>query len=105
MQWSLPLLFVAENNQWQAFVHRRETMADDAISSWARGHGLPTESVDGNDVEAVHTAVREAVASIRATGTPRFLELVTYRQRGHFEPDDQSYVDATELAAWRNATS
>ena len=53
VHWKLPLLFVCENNQWQAFVHRLETMADDAIGNWARGHGLPVETVDGNDAEAV----------------------------------------------------
>ena len=98
--WQLPVLFVCENNQWQAYVHRRETMPEEAIASWARGHGLPTQSLDGNDVEAVHVAAREAVSAIRTDGRPRFLELVTYRQRGHFEPDDQAYVDPAELAAW-----
>ena len=102
VQWQLPLLFVCENNQWQAFVHRRETMADEAIASWARGHGLDTQRVDGNDVESVQTAAAEAVAQIRATGRPQFLELVTYRLRGHFEPDDQAYVDAAELKHWQS---
>ena len=101
VQWQLPVLFVCENNDWQAFVHRRETMPDNAIAAWAAGHGLPVATVDGNDVEAVHEAARDAVASIRADGRPRFLELVTYRLRGHFEPDDQAYVDAAELARWR----
>jgi len=101
VQWQLPLLFVCENNDWQAFVHRRETMPDNAIAAWAAGHGLPVATVDGNDVEAVHEAARDAVAAIRADGRPRFLELVTYRLRGHFEPDDQAYVDADELARWR----
>lgn len=101
VQWQLPLLFVSENNQWQAYVHRLETMPDEAISSWARGHGLPVQRVDGNDVEAVHAATAQAAAQIRDTGKPRFLELVTYRLRGHVEPDDQSYVDVDELNRWR----
>ncbi len=101
VQWQLPLLFVCENNDWQAFVHRRETMPDNAIANWAAGHGLPVATVDGNDAEAVHAAALEAVAAIRADGRPRFLELVTYRLRGHFEPDDQAYVDAAELASWQ----
>jgi acetoin:2,6-dichlorophenolindophenol oxidoreductase subunit alpha len=104
VHWQLPLLFVCENNQWQAFVHRLETMADTAIADWALGHGLATQRVDGNDVEAVQTAAAQAVAEIRATGRPQFLELLTYRLRGHFEPDDQAYVDAQELAHWRRAT-
>jgi len=49
----------------------------------------------------VHNAAAQTVAGIRADGRPRFLELVTYRLRGHFEPDDQSYVDAAELDHWR----
>lgn len=101
VHWRLPLLFVCENNQWQAYVHRRETMADAAISAWARGHGLRTQVVDGNDVEAVHAAAIDAVAGIRASGEAQFLELATYRQRGHYEPDDQAYVDPAELERWR----
>jgi TPP-dependent pyruvate/acetoin dehydrogenase alpha subunit len=101
VHWKLPLLFVCENNQWQAFVHRRETMGENAISEWARGHGLPVETLDGNDAEAVHAAAAQAVSAIRASGEPRFLELQTYRLRGHFEPDDQAYVDPDELASWR----
>ncbi|MFP5504690.1 MAG: thiamine pyrophosphate-dependent dehydrogenase E1 component subunit alpha, partial [Gammaproteobacteria bacterium] len=92
VRWELPLLFVCENNQWQAFVHRLETMADTAIADWALGHGIETQRVDGNDVEAVQAAAAQAVAKIRATGQPQFLELLTYRLRGHFEPDDQAYV-------------
>jgi TPP-dependent pyruvate/acetoin dehydrogenase alpha subunit len=101
VHWQLPMLYVCENNQWQAYVHRRETMADDAIAQWARGHGVTVEQVDGNDVEAVHTAAARAVAEIRAHGRPQFLELVTYRMRGHYEPDDQSYVDPAEIERWR----
>lgn len=100
VQWRLPLLFVCENNQWQAFVHRLETMPEDAIANWARGHNLPVETVDGNDAEAVLEAAARAVAHIRQSGGPAFLELSTYRQRGHFEPDDQAYVDPAELDHW-----
>jgi pyruvate dehydrogenase E1 component alpha subunit len=100
VQWRLPLLFICENNQWQAYVHRLETMPDKAIAKWARGHGLPVETVDGNEVDAVHDAAARAVAHIRQSGGPAFLELSTYRQRGHFEPDNQAYVDPAELNAW-----
>ncbi|MBT9613207.1 MAG: thiamine pyrophosphate-dependent dehydrogenase E1 component subunit alpha [Burkholderiales bacterium] len=99
--WRLPILYVCENNQWQAFVHRRETMPMDRIANWAIEHGIETATVDGNDVEAVYRAAKAGIAHIRATGQPYFLETYTYRVRGHYEPDDQSYVDKNELAAWR----
>jgi acetoin:2,6-dichlorophenolindophenol oxidoreductase subunit alpha len=99
--WELPVLFVCENNQWQAFVHRRETMLTDHVSEWARPYGMPAVTVDGNDVEGVNAAAREAVAYVRRNRKPYFLEAYTYRLRGHLEPDDQSYVNKDELASWR----
>jgi pyruvate dehydrogenase E1 component alpha subunit len=99
--WRLPVLYVCENNEWQAYVRRDETMPVAHVADWMRGHGLHVRTVDGNDVDVVHAAAREAVATIRATRRPYLLELSTYRTRGHFEPDDQAYVDARELAAWK----
>lgn len=98
--WQLPILYVCENNQWQAFVHRRDTMHGDHVSVRAAAYGMEGKTVDGNDVEAVHAAALEAIATIRATGKPYLLETYTYRLRGHFEPDDQAYVDPQEIAAW-----
>jgi pyruvate dehydrogenase E1 component alpha subunit len=99
--WNLPILYICENNQWQAYVHRKETMTGDHVSEWAKGYGMESRTVDGNDVEAVHAAAQEAIARIRETGKPYLLETYTYRLRGHFEPDDQGYVDVSELASWR----
>jgi len=99
--WDLPILYVCENNQWQAFVHRKETMNVDHVSTWANNYGMASRTVDGNDVDAVYAAATEAIATIRATGKPFLLETYTYRLRGHVEPDDQSYVDPKELEAWR----
>lgn len=99
--WNLPILYVCENNQWQAFVRRDETMKTDHVSEWAKGYGMESLTVDGNDVEAVHAAASEAAARVRETRKPFLLETYTYRLRGHFEPDDQSYVDLKELSAWR----
>ncbi|HEY6882333.1 MAG TPA: thiamine pyrophosphate-dependent dehydrogenase E1 component subunit alpha [Polyangiales bacterium] len=99
--WNLPVLFVCENNQWQAYVHRSETMPHAGVTPWAAAHGMPAEQVDGNDVEAVRAAASKAVAYVRSTQKPMFLELSTYRLRGHFEPDDQAYVDGAELAHWQ----
>ncbi len=98
--WNLPVLYVCENNQWQAFVHRRETMVGDHIAPWAASYGMDSLVVDGNDVEAVLEAATRAAAQVRATRRPFLLEAWTYRQRGHMEPHDQSYVDPGELEAW-----
>lgn len=99
--WNLPILYVCENNQWQAFVHRRETMSVDHISNWAGSYEIASTTVDGNDVNAVLNAAISAVEHIRQTGKPYLLETYTYRQKGHISFDDQSYVDPDELAHWR----
>lgn len=99
--WNLPILYVCENNQWQAFVHRRETMHGEYVSAYAAAYGMDSATVDGNDVQAVYQAAQKALAAIRETGKPYLLEAWTYRLRGHYEPDDQSYVDPQELAFWR----
>ena len=68
--WQWPILYVCENNEWQAYVHRRETMPVEHIATWAAAYGMPAVTVDGNDVQAVNAAAAEALATIRATGKP-----------------------------------
>ncbi len=98
--WNLPILYVCENNHWQAFVHRREAMSIERVSKRAAAYGIPARTVDGNDVTAVLDAARDAAEQVRSSGRPYLLETWTYRTRGHFEPDDQAYVDPVERAAW-----
>lgn len=99
--WSLPILYICENNQWQAYVRRSETMLADHISDFAKPYGVQSVTVDGNDVEAVMAAAKQAADYVRKYRKPFLLETYTYRLRGHMEPDDQSYVDPNELASWK----
>lgn len=98
--WNLPVLYVCENNQWQAFVHRRETMHGDHISAWGAAYGIENCTVDGNDVEAVHAATHHALQVMQRTGKPYLLETWTYRQKGHYSADDQGHVAPDELQFW-----
>jgi acetoin:2,6-dichlorophenolindophenol oxidoreductase subunit alpha len=99
--WDLPALYVCENNQWQGNVRRGEATRTEHISTWAQKFDMPAVVVDGNDVEAVHTMARDAIAQVRRTSRPYFIELQTYRQRGHRGPNDQTYVDQRELDQWK----
>lgn len=99
--WNLPILYICENNQWQAYVHRKETTLAKHVSDFGPAYGVKSQSVDGNDVEAVLAAAREAVDYVRTHRNPFLLETYTYRLRGHMEPDDQAYVDKDELASWK----
>src|SRR3954462_786696 len=66
--WNLPVLYVCENNQWQAFVHRREAMAATHVAEHAAAYGIPARTVDGNDAQAVHAAAAVAADTVRSSG-------------------------------------
>ena len=74
--WQPPPLYVCENNQWQAFVSRREAMAARHVADHAAAYGVEAQVVDGNDVLAVHAAAQRAAATVRATRRPFLLEFV-----------------------------
>jgi pyruvate dehydrogenase E1 component alpha subunit len=76
-------------------------MLADHISTWGASYGVKSQTVDGNDVDAVTAAAKDAVAFVRGTRKPFLLETYTYRLRGHMEPDPASYVDPAELRSWK----
>jgi pyruvate dehydrogenase E1 component alpha subunit len=96
--WSLPILFVCENNGWSEFTEAARQLAT-SPRRMAATYDMTFVTVDGNDVEAVATAARDAVARIRASEGPCLLECVTRRVRGHYEGDPQKYRNADNLAA------
>jgi pyruvate dehydrogenase E1 component alpha subunit len=98
--WDLPVLYVCENNQWQAFVRRHETMRTERISEWGKGYGMPCQTVDGNDALAVLDAAQAAVRTVRQTGRPFLLETMTYRQRGHYSGDNEAHISDAEREPW-----
>jgi pyruvate dehydrogenase E1 component alpha subunit len=94
----LPCVFVCQNNQFSISTSTRATLAGESVADWASRYGMPSRQIDGNDVEAVHTAVGEAVAAARAGEGPSFIEALTYRQTGHFGGDPAVYRSAEQHA-------
>jgi len=93
----LPVLFVCEDNRYSATTATDAMTAGEGAAARARGIGLPAETVDGNDVLAVHAAARALVARIRAGGGPQFLHALTYRVKGHVSVDAAAYRDQGEV--------
>src|SRR5262245_62939765 len=75
----LPVVFVANNNQWAISVPLRLQTASETLAQKAIAAGFSGEQVDGNDVIAVRAAAEEAIAQARAGAGPRLIEAVTYR--------------------------
>ncbi|MEP6995017.1 MAG: thiamine pyrophosphate-dependent dehydrogenase E1 component subunit alpha [Acidobacteriota bacterium] len=97
----LPLVVIAENNGWAYSTPFHKQTAAKCLADKAAAYGIPGESVDGNDVLAVHASARRAVDRARAGQGPSLIEAVTYRMKGHAEHDAQAYVPKEELEAWR----
>ena len=99
--WHVPVVFVCQNNQWAISVPLKKQTHSRTIAEKALAYGFPGVQVDGNDVLAVHTAAREAVARARAGEGPTLIECVTYRLGVHTTADDPTkYRSAEEVAEW-----
>jgi 2-oxoisovalerate dehydrogenase E1 component len=99
--WDVPALFVCENNGYAMGSALARTESETNIHAKAAAYGIVSEAVDGQDVVAVEAAARRAIASIRETGKPYFLECRTYRFRAHSMFDAQLYRDKDEIAEFR----
>src|SRR5437764_404930 len=66
----------------------------------AKGYGVPAVTVDGNDIFAVYEATKFAVERARRGKGVHFIEVKTYRRKGHAEHDDQHYVPKDVLDLW-----
>ena len=99
--WKLPMIFVCENNGYAEFTPLSAHTKVERLADYAGVYGIPAVTVDGNDVEAVHAAMGEAVARARSGAGPSFVEALTYRLRGHYEGDPAKYRELSELTDWK----
>jgi pyruvate dehydrogenase E1 component alpha subunit len=99
--WSLPVLFVCENNLYAMGTALAISESETDIQRKAACYRMAAEAVDGMDVIAVEAAACRAVGAIRQTGKPYFLECRTYRLRAHSMFDAQLYRDKAEIEGWR----
>ena len=99
--WSLPVIYVCENNRYAATTPVSKSTCTEDIAPRAAAYGLPWAIADGNDVLDVHRAVSEAVDRARAGDGATFVECKTYRVEPHCGIiADQR--DKDELNQWRN---
>jgi pyruvate dehydrogenase E1 component alpha subunit len=99
--WNLPVLWVCENNQYGMGTTIEKASAVSEIRQKAEGYGIPNERVDGMDVIVVREAALKALEKIRAGNGPYFLEIMTYRYRGHSMGDPERYRESDEVKRWQ----
>ena len=96
----LPLVVIGEYNHWAYSTPPEKQFAVKDLSEKAKGYGIPAVTVDGNDVFAVYEATRFAAERARRGKGVHFIEVKTYRRKGHAEHDDQHYVPKDVLELW-----
>ena len=95
--WKLPIVFICENNQYAMGTPLERTSPLEDLSIKAKGYGMPGDRFDGHDVELIQERIGAAVDRARSGGGPTFIEIQTYRFRGHSMSDPAKYRTRTEL--------
>jgi len=100
--WNLPVLYVCENNLYNEYTHNSETTAG-TMESRAAAFGIPTASIDGQDVREVYATATQMVERARHGEGPSFLLAQTYRFYGHHVGDIARayYRSQEEETFWR----
>src|SRR5690606_26120878 len=101
VNWNLPVVFCVENNGYAMGTSVARTAKETEIWKLGLGYGMPCGPVDGMDPEKVAEAMDEAIARARRGDGPTFLELKTYRYRGHSMSDAQHYRTKEEVAEYQ----
>ncbi len=102
MTWKLPVLYICENNKYAMGTSVERTSNVQDIYKLGLGYDMPSEAVDGMSPEEVHHALKRAADHIRAGKGPYFLEIKTYRYRGHSVSDPGKYRTKEELQDYKD---
>jgi acetoin:2,6-dichlorophenolindophenol oxidoreductase subunit alpha len=94
----LPTIFFCENNGWAVSVSAKVSTAVENIADRAVGYAMPGTVVDGNDVDAVYAATREAAERARRGEGPSLIEAKVQRFLGHYLGDPEPYRTKEEVA-------
>jgi len=101
MLWQLPVVFICENNGYAMGTSVARTSYSTDIYKLGLGYEMPCAPVDGMDPVSVAKEVDKAIERARTGGGPTFLEMKTYRYRGHSMSDAQHYRTKEEVAEYK----
>jgi pyruvate dehydrogenase E1 component alpha subunit len=99
--WNLPVLWVCENNKYGMGTSVERASAVPEIRQKADGYAMANGYTDGMDIMAVRQAAGEALDFVRSGKGPYFLEIFTYRYRGHSMGDPERYRKQEEVKKWQ----
>ena len=99
--WNLPIVYICENNHYGMGTAFQRVSSVHDFSIMGVSYGIPGKQVNGMDIIEVYEEVSQAVHHARNEGLPSFLEIKTYRYRGHSMSDPAKYRTKQELAEYK----
>lgn len=99
--WNLPIVYICENNQYGMGTDFRRVSSVYDLSVMGNSYGIPGKQVNGMDVLEVYEEVSESVKLAREKHLPSFLEIKTYRYKGHSMSDPGKYRTKEELEEYK----
>ncbi|MBI5234580.1 MAG: thiamine pyrophosphate-dependent dehydrogenase E1 component subunit alpha [Deltaproteobacteria bacterium] len=99
----LPVIFICENNFYATNSHLTARRPTKDIAPSGQPFNIPFETIDGNDVLAVHNSAKKAISRAKGNEGPTLIEAITYRWKGHVGPDadfQKGFRPRTELEEW-----
>lgn len=101
MTWKLPVLYICENNGYAMGTSVARTSNVEEMAKIGASFDMPSETIDGMDPVAVHEGLERAAKHIRSGKGPYYLEIKTYRYRGHSVSDPGKYRTKEELESYK----
>lgn len=101
MAWQLPVLYICENNGYAMGTSVQRTSNVQELYKLGLSYDIPSEAVDGMSPESVHEAIERAANHIRSGKGPYFLEIRTYRYKGHSVSDPAKYRTKEEVEEYK----
>lgn len=98
--WKIPAIFVIENNGYGLSTPTSEQYACDTLADRAKGYGMKSRIIDGNNILEVYHTIRDIKESMIADPQPWLIECRTFRMRGHEEASGTKYVPKELFDTW-----
>ena len=99
--WDLPVVFVVENNMYGMGTSVERASAVTALHERGAAYNMTHLPCDGMDIFKVRDTFADAFARARKDKKPTFVEVITYRYRGHSMSDPGKYRSREEVEKWQ----
>jgi 2-oxoisovalerate dehydrogenase E1 component len=99
--WDLPVIFIIENNGYGLSTPVQEQYRCESLADRAKGYGMESVIIDGNNVLTVYDTVRGVKDYCIKNQKPYLIECLTFRMRGHEEASGTKYVPKELFETWQ----